>query len=465
MGELAEWLALLPEPQLHRLATNVLGAQPASRVLTERALAQRLSDAEWARGVLEKLGPQAKTAARALLDAAVPVRRADLASLTSDNDGDPLEALEDHGLVVAVKTGPGMPTHVALAPGVAALLRLEKPQAPDPDQLTGAALGSARRRFHLALTLGLLFQHPPRLTRNEAVHSTDLAALAARLAPLGVTQPRLARELSVLTDLGALVGQDGRLVPVPQLALNVTELHLRLALEELASSALPDEAAAAVAMLVQPHRSLSLAHLLNVAQTALLRERADDEDKPHRGARGELVRTLSSLLTLEALVLLDADGHPVSPDSDEVRQKGQELLVMLDPSVAAMLRGEEPKTSVFRTGHVQSSFEIVADAGADPSLVATVAAFSRLARADFAAVMRLERASLRRALNAGLSPALLATALEALSGRPLPPNVAITLADWLRDVQAPKLISASFQTSLNETCRLARARLSATNGD
>lgn len=465
MPELSEWLALLPEPQLDRLAANVLNALPSSRALTERALAQRLSDAEWACAVLEKLGPAAKSTARALLDAAMPVRRADLASLTSDQDSDPIEALEDHGLAVAVKTGPGMPTHVALAPGIAALLTLEKSPTADPTGLSGAALGGARRRFHLALTVGLLFQHPPRLTKNEAVHSTDLAALAARLAPLGVTPRRLAREISVLTDVGALVAQGGRLVPVPELALDVTQLHLRLSLEELASPALPDEAAAAVAKLVEPNASLSLAHLLKVAQTALLRERADDEDKPTRGARSELVQTLSSLLTLEALILLDADGHPVAADTGEVLTQGQSLLVVLDPSVAAMLRGEEVTEPIYRPGHVQSSFEIVADASADPSLVATVAAFSHLVRADVAAVMRLERPTLRQALKAGLSPARLATALESLSGRPLPQNVAVTLADWLQDVQTPMSISASFHASLEDTSLIARARLSAFNDD
>src|SRR5690554_4135003 len=78
VDELSEWLSLLPEPQLDRLAENVLGAQPSSRALTERALAQRLSDAAWAHDTLEMLGAQAKAAAQTLLDAAVPVRRTDL---------------------------------------------------------------------------------------------------------------------------------------------------------------------------------------------------------------------------------------------------------------------------------------------------------------------------------------------------------------------------------------------------
>lgn len=465
MGELSRWLALLPKPRLERLAANVLEVRPPSRALVEKALVRKLSDREWVQDSLEQLGPAAKAAARALVDAGVPVRRADLASLASDPDGDPIEALEDHGFVAAVKTGPGMPTHVALAPGLEKLLAFETTPRADGAHLAGAALGGALRRFRLALTIGLLFQHPPRLNRDGHVHSTDLAALASRLKPLGVTSRQLARELAALTDVGALSARHGRLVPVAERSLDVSEQYLRLALKELASPALSDEAAAAVAGLLSSGGSLSLAQLLESAQSALLRERATNEEKPARGARGEIVRALSALLSLEALVLLDSQGHPVVASGEENLARGRSLLVALEPTVAAMLTGAEAEATTFRPALVQSSFEVVADASADPSLVAAVAAFSRLVRADFAAVMRIERQSVERALEAGVSPLLPTNALEALSGRPLPQNVATTLSDWLQNAPSGKSTDAASQTPLADLCNAARARLSAFDGD
>lgn len=458
MSELADWLSSLPPPRIEQLARQVLGTVPGSRAVLERALAQRLSDPAWVRSTLARLGAGAQAAWQVLVDAKGPVRRSDLLSLTADRHDDVIDALESYGLVTAVKFEPGMPTHVALTPGVSAGPS-DDDAPPAPARLQGLSFASARRRFQLALTMGLLFQHPPRLTRSGALHTTDLSKLSQRLQPLGVTPRRLAQEVSALQDLGALAMHDERLRPVPSLALDIPALHLRLALEELASPSLPDEAAAAVARLLEPEATLSLSHLLEVARARLLRQRADEDERPTTGARADLVHTLTALLSLESLVLLDDAGHPVTAEGDALLAQAPSIRLALNPQVATVLRGEPPEGAAPGRGHVQASFEIVADASADPSLVAVVCAFSRLMRADMAAVMRLEKDSVRRALAAGLQPTRLAAALEALSGRPLPPNVAVTLTDWLREAPSPPTSAAPPVVSLDRLRDAALARL------
>lgn len=459
MSELADWLSSLPQPRVQQLAAQVLGTVPGSRAAIERAVAQRLGDPAWVRTTLARLGAGAQAAWQVLVDAKGPVRRSDLLSLTSDRHEDVIDALEAHGLVTAVKTGPGMPTHVTLTPGLSASPAPDDAQALAPAGLPGLALASDRRRFQLALTVGLLFQHPPRLTRSGALHTTDLSRLSQRLQPLGVTPRRLAQEVSDLQDLGALAMHDERLTPVPSLALDIPALHLRLALEELSAPSLPDEAAAAIARLLEPGATLSLSHLLEVARARLLRQRADEDERPTTGARADLVHTLTALLSLESLVLLDDEGQPVTAEGDELLAQAQSIRLALDPQVAEVLRGDRPAPARRRFGHVQSSFEIVADAGVDPSLVATACAFSQLVRADLAATMRLERDSLRRALAAGLAPQQLAAALEALSGRPLPQNVAMTLTDWLRDAPSPPTRAAPPPVPLEQLRDAAVERL------
>lgn len=433
---LSEWLDALPAPAFAELAATVLGSVPTTHGLARRALEQHLCDEAWIDQTLAKLGPRARTALATLSLAGVPVLRADALSLSGGPDVDPIEQLEAHGLITAVRSGPGMPTHVAVTPGLAEIIRTRTIGLPTATVAgAGPLLGGARRRFQLALVVATLVQHPPRLTRDGRPHAADLATLAHALAPLGLSPARLLRELSDLTELGLLAVDASRLHVVLPEATDIDASYLRLSFEELAAPSLPEETLAVVARLVASGSTLSMGGLLDAARGALLRDRAEASELHRKGARRELIETLSSTLGLQAVVLLDASGQPIAGAGDELLARvadGEELSIALDPAVTALLRGEPPPTARVLPGHVQSSFEIVADPSCAPSLIACVGAAAELVRADRAAVLRLTGTSVRRALEAGLAFEVLDAALAALSGRPVPSNVEHTLRDWAR---------------------------------
>ena len=84
----------------------------------------------------------------------------------------------------------------------------------------------------------------------------------------------------------------------------------------------------------------------------------------------------------------------------------------------------------FARGHVQSSFEVVADRACDPTLVARIALCSRLVRADRAAVLVLDRAIATQAGVFGVEVDGLLDDLAALGGQAVPGNVATILRGW-----------------------------------
>lgn len=431
---LEAWLAAQPDPAVERLCRHVLGGPAPARPLAERALLQRLGDRAWIAKTLAHLGPRAARVLSTLLRTGVPVLRGDLNALANVPDFDAVEALEDHGLVTAVRTGRGMPTHVALTPGLNARVAAELGDAQHPGRAGGgAAHAGDRRRFELALVMTCLAHHPPRMTREGRLHAGDLTHLAERLEPLHLAAPVLERLLSNLTELGAFAPADGRLRVVPAAATELELLHLRLALTELAAPSTPEGALALVAQLVDG-ATLPVHEVLEAAQVAILRERAAEEEAgTRRGARRELAETLTVLFGLAAVVLLDEHGAPAGNSAQAVLARlaaGDALQLALEPDVRAVLRGEPRPSRRYAPGHVQSSFEVVADAGCDPSLVARVGLSAELVRADQAAVLRLTREAVVAGRAAGVKVAALGADLEGLSGRPLPANVAHVLADW-----------------------------------
>lgn len=430
---LAEWLAALLDARLDHLARHVVGVPASSRALTERAVAQRLSDPRWVAQILEKLGARAEAAFDALARASSPVLRVDLVSLAADPDGDPVESLEDHGLIAPVRTGRGMPTHVRVTPGLEEIVRdRTNPTATAPGA-DGSMLGGARRRFDLALLVGLLAHHPPRMTRDGRLHAADLAALTQFAGTLVGGAAQLERKLSQLVELGALTPQDGRLRVVPAAATD-SNLFDRLALAELEVPALPEAALALVARLVPAHTRLPLRAVLESAQDAVLRDRAaHDPGDTKSAARGELAETLSALLGLAAVLVLDERDLPVTGTTGALIARladGARFTLALESGLSAALRKETVPLPAYATGHVQSSFEIVADTRCNPAVLARIGLGARLERADQAAVMRLDKRSIATSASLGHSSASLLADLATLGGREVPANVATHARDW-----------------------------------
>lgn len=430
---LAAHLAALPAPQLDRIAQTVLHAAPTTRALAERALTQRLLDPQWIAATLDRLSDRATQALASLVRAGVPVVRRDASALASDPNEDPLEALEDHGLVTPVRTGRGMPTHVAITPGMMPALEAYFAQASTPQAGSGLRLAAARRRFDLALFIASVGQHPPRLTRQGRLHAGDLASLAATLEPLGLSTGTLERRLADLLELGAVAPDAGRLKLVPEHALDIEHLALRLALLELAAPSTPEPALAMVSRLLPAGTQLPLRELLEAIQAELLRERAAELDEQARSARRELAESLGTLVGLSSLLLLDDEGRPLTGAGDVLHEQiasRSTLHAALDPQLGALLRGERIDRGPYEAGHVQSSFEVIAGAGANPSLVARIALCASLNRADWAAVLRLERRSVTQAASLGLNSEELVSALAALSPHGVPANVEVVVRDW-----------------------------------
>lgn len=430
---LSEHLAGLSASALERLARLVLPTVPSSRGLTERALAQRLTDPLWISRVLKKLGPRAQTALHTLARAGVPVARADAAAMSGGPDGDPIEALEAHGLVTAVRTGPGMPTHVAVTPGLGPIVGARtEPGHARPTQAAGAEYAAARRRFELAVLLASVVQSAPRLTRDGRLHAGDLAALGARFGPWVSGGSALERRLLRLLDERALHGESGRLATSWAALGSVADLQLRLALADFAAPSVPEATLGLVSRLTEPDATMPLQAALEAVRVSLLRERADD-DAPRRGAKRELAEVLGSLLSLTGVLVLDAAGQPVTGAEAKLLERvasGEDLVLALDPAVAAALRGESRPARPSARGHVQASFEVVADPGCDPALVAQVGAWGRLEQADRAAVFRIDRRTVAAAAQAGFSCDWLVDAVRALTGVPPPPNVERHVRDW-----------------------------------
>jgi hypothetical protein len=437
---LAAHLAALPAPQLARVALRVLGASLASRALTERALVQRLLDPVWVEHTLDRLGPGAERALAALLQAGVPVLRRDVAALVGSPDTDPIESLEDHGLIVPVRTGRGMPTHVAIAPELEALVRARIDGAPATAEGAGEALAGTRHRFELALMVATLAQHPPRMTREGRLHARDLNALAELLDPLGHRAAALEQRLARWHEVGALSPDEGRLYVVPSAVLDIPALQQRIALSEIAAPSLPDGVIDVLRILLQSGGALPLRRVLETVQASLLRDRAEEaESALKQGARRELMDVMRALLAMEALVLLDERGQAVLGGGQDLLERttaGESFAIGLDPVITAALRDEPAPMLVTTAGHVQSSFEIVADISCDPSLIARIGLFARVVRADRAAVLQLERAAVERGKALGVSLSSLLEALAALSGRPVPANVVTVLRDWYGSVTA-----------------------------
>ena len=436
---LAAHLAALPAPQLKRIALRVLGtADDGDRALLEQRLHSRLCDPQWLADTISRLSDPALASLEALGSAGVPVVRADAAALFDRSGGDPFEELEEHGLVTPVRTGRGMPTHVALTPGMDEMLRARVTAISRFEPGRGVSFAGAQRRFELALLVAIVGQHPPRMTKQGRLHAGDLNALAEHVEPLGLRPSTLERRLSRWQELGVVAPNEGRLQVLPSRAADIEGLYLRLALQELAAPATPDGTLVVVSRLLEKNEPAELRPMLEVAQSSLLRERAGDEQTAQRSVRREFMEAMTTLLGLDALLIMDAKGHPLPASSEATLQatlSGEKLTVALDESVAATLTGTEPPPKTFSRGHVQSSFEVVADPSCDPALVARVGLCARLVRADRAAVLQLDQKAVARGRALGIALESLLSDLAALSGKPVPPNVATILADWFR--QAP----------------------------
>jgi hypothetical protein len=428
---LAAHLASLPAPQFARVVSAVLGTgTPLSRDLAVDAVARQLLDREWLERTLARLGPAATAAFAAVVRAGTPVLRRDVTALSAHHDVDPVDVLEEHGLLTPVRTGRGMPTHVALTPGLQEIV-VDSVAAAADERAPESAYAGSGRRFELALMLAFVAQHPPRLIRAGRVHGSDISRLAEHLAPLGLRTATLERRLNEWSDAGAARDVGGRLCPMSQAFTDIEELYLRLALSQLAAPSIPEGALQIVSRLLPAGAVLTLRDAIDFAQSLLLRSRAEASDMERKGARSELLEVARCVLTLDAVLLQDDAGRAVAMDEAHLLTTGsQSPRLVLEPSVAAILRGEALPKPVFRHGHVQSSFEVVADSTCDPSVVARVAVWSRLVRADRAAVLMLERPTVAQARALGFHLTDLLADLKMLSGMPVPGNVAFVLKDW-----------------------------------
>lgn len=457
---LRSWLSGLAPAALVRIGRNVLADVPPQRDRLELALAERLGDDQWLEGAVEGLPERELRALKGLVSARVPVLRNDLHGLASAGE-DPIDHLEDRGLVTAVRTGRGMPTHVSVTPGLDERLRrllegatamIEAPATPEH--------AARKRRFDLALLVSELAQHPPRLTRNGQLHTADVTRISERLAGTFASAPsRLEKLVAQFLDHGAITPLHGRIEIVPAIACDVDRLHLRLALAELAAPSFHDAAKLIVqnALKTGP---VSLTAVIREAQADLLRSRSELVDAARMGVKRELADTLHAVLDSISLLVLARDGTPLTgATADEARQKlarGEDLLLALDPVVGAALLGVDPLIPRPGRGFVQGSFEVVADASCPPDAVAQVGLVSELVRADHAAVFQITRDSVLRAAQLGIPHTDCLAAFERLSGQPTPANVARLLGDWhaaagpASTPAAPLLPPTPFETLLRE---------------
>jgi hypothetical protein len=428
LAALQQHLATLPGPRRRRLALAVAGAEE-----DEGALARRLSEPATAAALVARAGELAPRLLLVLLDAQVPVLRADLAGLVRGG-GDALDALEECGLVAALKTGAGMAEHVAITPGLADVLAAcVRPAAASAPAALGAARSGQRRRYELALVVAALARVRPRLTRAGQLHQADVQALAALLAPVGRRAERLEAELSALLEDGALAQDAGHLVPVPGTADDPRALRLRRALAELLAPALSERVLPLVAQLLAG-RVLLVREVVAQVQAALLRERAlSTEALRPKAARAEVLESLGPLLSLASVALLDGAGRAAAPGDHlavERALSGEAYALALDPDVAAYLQDAPPPAEAPGQGHVQASFEIVADDTCDAAVLARTGLFARLTAADRAAVLRLDERSVAQGAALGLGADAMLAALRALGRHDVPANVERSVRDW-----------------------------------
>lgn len=458
----AAWLRTLPDATLERVGTTVLEAGPRDRAQLEAAIASHLEQPAFAATVLAKLGDVAARAIDALLQAGVPILRRDLHALVQAPGRDVLGELENHALVVAVRAeAKGMPTLVALAPGMEDAIRraraLEIPAAPAPP----LAWAASRRRIELACLVASIAQRAPRLTREGRLHASDLGQVVRDLGAFGASPPRVERRLGQLIEVGAIAPHGGRLAPVLPSAERIDPLFTNLALLELAQPSVPDEALRLVARVLRA-APLGLQAALDGLRTALLRLRSTSTAAASQGARQEFTSIVQSILDLSAVLVIDGEGAPLAlrPDVTSLAGASNGFVLALDPAIAAALSGRSPAESVHARGHVQASFDVVADGNCDPSLVARLGCFAELIRADRAIEFRLTRESVGRGYAIGGSGPGLLAALAALSGRSVPQNVERALEAWATLPASPA--QAVFpEPAVDELLAAARSRLEA----
>jgi hypothetical protein len=449
-------LVALPAPQLARVAKAVLGERaPSTPELTAHAVAGHLLDPQWVARTLQKLGPGAGAALAAVARAGVPVLRKDVSALVANQSTDPVDELEEHGLLVPIRTGRGMPTHVALPPGLGSVVQ-EQLQASEADSNHGSAFIGHRRRFDLALMLAIVAQYPPRVTRTGRVHAGDLARLTTHLAPLGLRASSVERHLSRWIDTGVAEERRGALRLNATAFGDVPQLFVILALTELAAPSVPEGALRVVERLARSGGSIDLRSALEITQAELLRNRSEDPEQPNRGAKTELLEVARSLLSLDALVMQDAEGHPIVLHDPDVAALQSAPQLALEPGIAAAILRAAAPVEVFHPGHVQSSFEVVADSGCDPTLVARIAVWAELVRADRAVVLRLERESVARAVALGFGVEQLFADLEQLAGRKPPANVIVLVKDWVGTLEPSEPMLAGKLAGWDESVEAAR---------
>ncbi len=432
-SRLNEWIRSLPGPALDRLVRNCVGSASDARESKESLVLAALEDETNLAAQLADVPPALSRLLAMMLDAGVPVRRPDAAAIAGPGRRDETEQLEERGLVSAVRTTAGMPSHLSVTPGLEAPLRrlLHGVQPPAPPS-AAFQRGGLRRRFSLALLYGAVAAHPPRLTHSGEWHAADARALSAAFSVRGLEQRTLTRWALHLLERGAIGIGDGRMRPLYP-APDFAELFLDSALAELAAPSFPDRLWPMVRRLVslgpQPLRALSEA-----VAAALLAERADTDPSERPGIRSEWFQSMAALMRLCGVVFADESGPVVSSD-EALLERSNAVFAALDPGLCALLGGAPAPALPTGVGLVQSSFELFADEAVSPSLVAMLATATELKPGEHGARMQLTAASVRRALAMGLPSSELNAGLVRLAGgRPLPQNVTAALAVWERDV-------------------------------
>lgn len=425
---LATWLETLPAAARDRIARTLMGSGSEND-----SLDVKLADDAFLGAVIEGLSDRELRALEGLAAAGVPVLRADVTALAKAGD-DPVEALADRALVVPVRTGRGMPTHVALTPPLADRIRRHL----DAARTTGLAPVSAdhaarRRRFEFALLFGSIAQHPPRMTRAGQLHTGDLGKLSEQLAGTSfASTKRIERTLAKLLEQGAVTPSQGRLELVPPAATDVGGLFLRLALAEFGAPSLPDLTRALLSRALT-HERVPVIEAVRELEAGLLRERSTMEDQARRGARKELSEALLAALDATGVLVLSRSGTPLAAESTETLARlaqGEELSIAIDPAVRATLQNAPVPATPHRAGFVQGSFEVVADVACDPSLVVRIGLCAELVRADHAATFRITKTSIARAAALGTSQESILADLRIFSSKDISANVARMVVEW-----------------------------------
>lgn len=418
--DLEQLLSSLPEGAIDRIARKVLGTGVSGRHLAERAIAQHLCDPVWVGRTVDALGVAERRALELLVRLGHPVSREDVASLFATRQHDPFDELEQLGLVLPVRTGKGMPSHVTSAPGLAFSSEVDSRRRGDVEQ--AARLAGERQRFERAVLLGTAAAAGLRVTSKGRVHATDLQRLKARFVPW--TEAALSRELDWMREVGVLSIDGGRLVLGPR-AEEIESLLLIAPLAELADEALDEQVLRVVSGLLRSGGTLPLGELIDRLRAGLLGEDVEDEG---RRIRRELAQVVGDLLGLRAVLLLDEAGALLTPE-DALRRtaSGEPCVVAIDPAILRILDEEAPPERGAERGWVLPNLEVVAGPGCDLAAVSVVAAFAGLQRLEQVGTWRLDRRSMQRGLEAGGSAEALAGALQSL-GEAVPDTVVALLS-------------------------------------